>query len=68
VDKKDDLYSPDEIQRRFEAVVKSALNTPPKHRPDKRAGSKPQSELKVGAKPKGKASKTVRAPKPTQRS
>jgi hypothetical protein len=55
--KEDETYSPEETQRRFEALVKSALNTPPKHRTDKRAGSKPQSEMKVGAKAKGKPAK-----------
>jgi hypothetical protein len=31
---RNDDYSPEEAQRRFEAAIKSALNTPPKPRKD----------------------------------
>jgi hypothetical protein len=42
-----DQYSEEETQRRFEALVRAALNTPPaplKDRPKKRRESKPERD------------------------
>jgi hypothetical protein len=43
--KKDDAYSEEEAQRRAEAALRAAFNTPPK----------PQSEMKLGKSRSGKA-------------
>jgi hypothetical protein len=37
----DDQYPPDEAQRRFEALVRAAINTPPQHRPAKTGDETP---------------------------
>jgi len=43
----DDAHDSEEVQRRFEALMKAALNTPPEHtrdRPRKRSASKPAAK------------------------
>ena len=47
-----DTFPPDEAQRRFEALVRAAINTPPTHRQDG-ARKEPESNRKArkAAKP-----------------
>lgn len=44
-------YSEEETQRRFEALVKSALNTPPEHKTKDRPAKRKESKARVRRKP-----------------
>jgi hypothetical protein len=54
----DDDFTPQEAQRRFEATLRAALNTPPQHR--KSVAGKPVKGKKVPSRASGASAKTGR--------